>query len=426
MFLTRKGILSIIAVTGIAFMVLLVIQFGWIRKSMDINRRHFADRMIVVSNNVREAFLVDRALQKKWLSEKSGRVDLYNGNVHTQYFEGIIKKKLDSVLRGFNMPESSSLTGRLDSLCYYMSFIPAGEHSPKMDMAPFKICLCSNNYPRRLDIGFDLYSDNLLGKDSTGLILPSVILILLLITLFAYIIHVINRQKQLAELKNDFINNLTHEFNTPLFSIGLTSTLLARSEQVEHSEKLKGYVDLITTEKMRIQNQVDKILRLTAVESVSGILEKEDLDIHGLIEQGLAAFGPMITERNGKISFTPGAAGHRVNGDPVHLHNALSNLVDNAIKYSVRPPEIMIATSNIGAELLISIRDNGVGIARNDMQMIFKKFFRVKQGDRHDVKGFGIGLSYVKKIIELHHGSIDVKSRVGEGSEFIIHLPCLS
>ena len=407
-------------------MILLVIQFGWIRKTIDVNRRHFADRMVVVSNNLREVFLMDKNLQKKWLTGKMGREDLYRGDVNLQRFEGIIKKKLDSVLVASAIPVSTELTGRMDSTCYYMSFIPPELHSAKMDLAPYKICLCSNSYPGRLDIGFDLYSDNLLGHDSSGLILPSVILILLLITLFAYIIYVINRQKILAELKNDFINNLTHEFNTPLFSIGLTSTLLAKSDAVHQSDKLKDYVELITTEKNRLQAQVDKILRLTAVESVSGILEKEKVDIHALMEQNMIVFSPVIAEKGGRFIFKSGAAVHFVQGDPVHLFNALSNLIDNAIKYSVKIPEIVLETRNTGNEIVIIIRDNGIGMSKNDIHMIFKKFYRVKQGDRHDVKGFGIGLSYVKKIIELHQGSIEVNSIPGEGSEFKIHLPFLS
>jgi two-component system, OmpR family, phosphate regulon sensor histidine kinase PhoR len=426
MFLTKKGILSIIAITGLAFMILLIIQFGWIRKSMDINRRHFADRMVVVSNNVRVSFLTDKALQKKWLSGKPERLDLYSGDVAMHTLEAVIKKKLDSVLEIFKMPPSSALVGRLDSSCYYMSYIPPDQHIERMDLAPYKICLCSNNFPVRMDIGFDLYSDNLLGNDSSGLILPSVILILLLIALFAYIIYGINRQKILAELKNDFINNLTHEFNTPLFSIGLTSTLLARADPVQQNEKLKGYVELITTEKNRLQSQVDRILRLTAVESVAGILEKECVDVHALISQNLTGFKPVVSEKGGNIFFQPGASQHIIQGDPLHLFNALNNLIDNAIKYSDGLPDITITTRNVEGKLEISVKDNGIGLSANEIHMIFKKFYRVKKGDRHDVKGFGIGLSYVKKIVELHEGSIKVESNPGKGSEFVIQFPCQS
>jgi two-component system phosphate regulon sensor histidine kinase PhoR len=307
-----------------------------------------------------------------------------------------------------------------------MYYVPPALRSPKIDHSIYKICLCSNSYKGSLDIGFDLFSENMQIQDTSGLILPSVLLILLLIALFAYIIYVVNRQKRLAELKNDFINNLTHEFNTPLFSIGLTSNLLYRSEPVQHSEKLKGYVELITTEKNRLQTQVDKILRLTAVESVSLIVEKVNVDIHELIRQNMAVFLPVVSERGGLISFHAGATRHTVLGDPVHLFNAISNLIDNAVKYSKEIPDVTIETSNEEQEIVIIVRDKGIGMNEPDLHLIFNKFYRVKQGDRHDVKGFGIGLSYVKKIVELHHGVIEAGSRLGEGSEFVIKLPVLS
>lgn len=409
--------------TGISFMILLVIQFGWIRKSIDVNRRHFSDQMVVVSNNIREAFLNDLSLQKKYLTGSFSRHDLYVADMNIQRLEGIIKQKLDSVLEVYKMPLSTSLTGRMDTSCYLMNYVPPGLRSGKLDHSPYKLCLCSNRYKGSLDIGFDLFSDNMLIRDSSGLIFPSMILILLLIGLFAYIIHVINRQKSLAELKNDFINNLTHEFNTPLFSIGLTTGLLSRSDAVQHSEKLKGYIELISTEKNRLQTQVDKILRLTSVESVSLILEKESVDIHALIRQNMEVFLPIIHEKRGTISFRAVATDYIVEGDPVHLFNAISNLVDNAIKYSNDSPNVIIETLNTETGISISIRDSGIGMSPSDLHLIFKKFYRVKQGDRHDVKGFGIGLSYVKKIIELHNGSVEVKSKPGEGSVFSIHLP---
>jgi two-component system phosphate regulon sensor histidine kinase PhoR len=423
MFLTKKWILSIIAVTGIAFMILLVIQFGWIRKSIDMSHRQFADRMVVVSNNIRDAFMDDKSLQNKYLNGSLRRYDLFTGDVSMQRLEGIIKQKLDSVLEAYKMPLSTSMIGRLDSSCYLMYYVSPALRNQKIDHSPYKICLCSNRYKGSLDIGFDLYSENMLIRDSSGLILPSVILILLLIALFTYIIYIINRQKRLAELKNDFINNLTHEFNTPLFSIGLTSNLLFRSEPVQQSEKLKGYVELITTEKNRLQTQVDKILRLSAVESDSMMMENVKTDIDDIILQNMAVFLPVVSERGGSISFNAGAEDHIVWGDQVHLFNAISNLIDNAIKYSKDIPEVIIETDNAENELVISIRDKGIGMNESDLQMIFNKFYRVKKGDRHDVKGFGIGLSYVKKIVELHIGSIEAKSRPEEGSVFKIHLP---
>jgi two-component system phosphate regulon sensor histidine kinase PhoR len=423
MFLSKKWIIIIISLTGIAFMILLIIQFGWIRTSIEVNRRHFVDRMMIVSNKICEGFLRDKELQKTWLSSPHETQDLFKGNNSTRVFEGVVRHKLDSVLQAEQMPLSAQIAGRTGSSCYLMNFVPVELHNSGIDHSLYKLCLCNHKYTGSLDIGFNLVSNKLLVEDSSGLIVPSVILILLLIALFAYIIFVINRQKSLAELKNDFINNLTHEFNTPLFSIGLTSNLLSRSEAIGQSDKLKGYVELIATEKNRLQAQVDKILRLTAIESGSLILEKESVDIHQLVEQAIASFAAIIEEKGGTISFKAGAANHFLRGDKVHLLNAFSNLLDNACKYSDKIPEIVIASSNAGNELIISITDKGIGMNKTEINMIFDKFYRVKHGDRHDVKGFGLGLSYVKKIVELHDGSIEVKSKPGEGSVFIIHLP---
>ena len=340
MFLTKKWILTIISVTGLSFMILLIIQFGLIRKSMEINRRHITDKMIVVSNSIREAFILDKELQKKYLKGSCTTYDQFTVDINGQKLDGIVKRKLDSVLASERLPLSTNLAGRIDTFCYHMSYVPPSLRTAKLDLAPYKICLCSNNYKGSLDIGFNLFSDNMLIQDSSGLILPSVILILLLITLFTYIIYVINRQKKLAELKNDFINNLTHEFNTPLFSIGLTSNLLLRSESIHHSDKLKGYVELITTEKNRIQEQVDKILRLTAIESGGGIMETEKVDMHSIIERNISGFSAVLTEKEVGSELIAEATNYYVKGDSVHLYNAISNLIDNAIKYSTKPPEM--------------------------------------------------------------------------------------
>lgn len=423
MFLSKKWIIIIISLTGIAFMILLIIQFAWIKTSIEVNRRHFTDRMMIVSNKVCEAFLADKPMHKSWLSAPLEAQDLFKGKSTTKAFETVIKHKLDSVLQAEQMPLSAEVSGRSGSSCYLMNFVPPALHNPGIDHSNYKLCLCNHKYQASLDIGFNLVSNKMLVEDSSGLIIPSVILILLLIGLFAYIIFVINRQKSLAELKNDFINNLTHEFNTPLFSIGLTSNLLSRSEAIGQSDKLKGYVELITTEKNRLQTQVDKILRLTAIESGSLILEKEAVNIHQLLEQAVGSFATIIEEKCGTISFKAAAKTYFVHGDKVHLLNAFSNLLDNACKYSDKIPQIVVSSSNIGNELIITIADKGIGLSKGEITMIFDKFYRVKHGDRHDVKGFGLGLSYVRKIVELHNGSIEVNSKPGEGSVFMIHLP---
>jgi signal transduction histidine kinase len=425
MFLSKKWIFSIISIAGVCLLILLLIQFVWIRKSIDNNRRHFDDKMTIAGNSIRRAFLEDHSLRSPDTITDLGSHVYFSSRLGTIDFERNLRRKVDSVLRAADLPLTVDFVGETGRCCYLMSNIAFAAHNVQFDRSAYKICLCTNEDPRALDIGFDLTPNKILMGDSSSLIFPSFILIVLLIALFGYIIIVIEKQKALAIIKNDFINNLTHEFNTPLFSIGLTSKLLLQSASIAQSEKLNEYVGIISREKARLQTQVDKILRLTAVESGNMLMEKERVDVHLLLEQGIAGYLLAISERRGSVTLQPQATRPAVYADRIHLFNAFSNLIDNAIKYSNESPEIIVVTSNSDHELVISIRDHGIGMNAKDIKLIFNKFYRVKQGDRHDVKGFGIGLSYVREIVDLHKGSIDVTSEPGNGSEFIIHLPLL-
>lgn len=406
-------------------MILLVVQFGWVQRSMELDRQELDLRTRENSGKIRQAFLADKIFQQVFMSEPGNRKD-FVATIQAGGISAAIKQKTDSVLSLLDAPISDTVHTRTGNYCYLMNFVPPDEHNPAIDNAQYKVCLCNNDFPLRLDVGFNLLESASMGLGTSALVWPSVILIFLLIAVFAYAIYVINRQKKLAELKNDFINNLTHEFNTPLFSIGITGNLLLRSEPVQQSNKLKEYVELIQKEKGRIQTQVDKILQLTALESGAVPMEKQKLDMHQLIEEAMESFAMVIAEKGGSVRFVPAAGEHLVLGDKLHLFNALANLLDNACKYSASPPEISIGTKNDGRDMLVSIADRGIGISSPDKKMIFRKFYRVKQGDRHDVKGFGLGLSYVKKIVELHGGSVEAETPDGKGAVFVIRLPYAS
>jgi signal transduction histidine kinase len=426
MFLSRKMILAIISVTGILFSVLLIIQFIWIKRSVEVSQSQFENKMAMMADIVRKTFRKDKDLRTA-LSTTDKPQDLYKNNSETKGVDTIVSHVLDSIFKSHGIYMPCRVAGRIGTHCYIHNFTPSTPRNFKLDSSSYKICSCDNSKSFNLDIGISFPEINkYLLKDNSWLIIPSFLLIILLITLFIFIIRVINRQKTLAELKNDFINNLTHEFNTPLFSIGLTSKILLDSKEINSSARLRKYMALITTEKNRLQMQVDKMLHLTAIESGSLLMEKNIVDMHKVIEKNIAAFTGTMDDRSGGICYYPDAAHYEVRGDEVHLFNAISCLLDNACKYSVQEPQISIRTSNTAKDLIISIQDNGIGIEETALKMVFDKFFREKQGDRHDVKGFGIGLSYVKKITELHQGAIQVKSKKGEGSTFTINLPFIS
>ena len=423
MLLSKKLIIAIVSLTGILFAVLLIIQFVWIKRSVDVSRQQFENKMDIVRDRIYKSFRADKNFYTIPVPSSLPQ-DLFRPNSTTKQFDSTVTHLLDSIFKSQDIYLSCKEAGRISKTCYIHNFTRTTTHNYNLDSSDYKICLCRNSLTPTLDIGFSFPGINkYLVQDNSWLILPSFLLILLLIALFVFIITIINKQKSLAELKNDFINNLTHEFNTPLFSIGLTSKLLLGAEEINSSGRLKKYMELISTEKNRLQMQVDKMLQLTAIESGSLLMEKSFVDMHKVIEKNIAGFCALIEEKKGTITYHPEATKHYVSGDPLHLFNTISSLLDNAYKYSDKEPKIVISTFNTSKDLVISITDNGIGISDTALQMIFDKFYREKHGNRHDVKGFGLGLSYVKKILEMHKGSIKVKSKKGEGTIFIIYLP---
>jgi signal transduction histidine kinase len=425
MALSKRKIIWIISVTGALFSILLIIQFIWIKRSVEVSRKQFDTKMDIVIFHVRQTLNADRYLNTI-MKPVSFQQDLFEKNSEPKVVDSALLNMLDSVFKSQGVYMPCKVSGVSGPACYIHNFNAETKHNYDLDSSLYKICLCRTSR-FNLDLGISFPEiDKYLLKDNSWLIVPSFLLIILLIALFIFIINIINKQKSLAELKNDFINNLTHEFNTPLFSIGLTSKLLMSSEIIQHSERLKKYTTLINDEKNKLQMQVDKMLQLTAIESGSVLMEKNVVDMHKIIGKNIAGFSAAVEEKGGALQYHPGAAQHYVNGDAVHLNNVISSLLDNAYKYSDKAPEISVTTSNAGKNLVISISDNGIGISDAAMKMIFDKFYREKRGDVHDVKGFGLGLSYVKKIIEMHKGAIKVKSQKGEGTVFIINLPFIS
>lgn len=422
MTLSKKKIIAIISVTGVSFAVLLVIQFIWIKRSVEVSRKQFDNKMDVVIFHVRQTLNRDKNLNTI-LKPVSFQQDLFKENDEEQTVDSSLLKMLDSIFKSQGVYMPCRVSGVMSPRCYIHNFIPGVKHNYDLDSSAYKICLCRTSH-FNLDLGISFPEINkYMLKDNSWLILPSFLLIALLIWLFIFIITIINKQKSLAELKNDFINNLTHEFNTPLFSIGLTSKLLMNNETVQSSERLKKYTELINEEKNKLQVQVNKMLQLAAIESGSVLMEKKAVDMHKVIEKNIAGFTAAVEEKGGRLKYHADAALHYVNGDEVHLNNVISSLLDNAYKYSDKAPEILISTYNTDKDFVVSISDEGIGISDAAMKMIFDKFYREKRGDIHDVKGFGLGLSYVKKITEMHDGSVKVKSHKNEGTVFIIHLP---
>ena len=262
---------------------------------------------------------------------------------------------------------------------------------------------------------------------SIKFLIPAVVFTVVLIITFVFTIVVIFRQKRYTEIKNDFINNMTHELKTPISSISLAAQMLNDNSVEKSPEMMKHLGGVINDESKRLRFLVEKVLQMSMFDRKTASFKKKELDLNELLEQVASSFNLRVSHTGGKITLEVEAIDSAIYVDEVHFQNAITNLMDNAVKYRKpdEPINIHIRTWNEGNRLLFSIADNGLGIKRENVKKIFDKFYRVHTGNVHDVKGFGLGLAYVKKIINLHDGTIRCESEVGKGTKFTVSLPIL-
>ena len=251
----------------------------------------------------------------------------------------------------------------------------------------------------------------------------SLLITVFTLMLFSLALYIIFKQKKLSEMKNDFVNNMTHELKTPISTISLASQMLSDRTIPDEQKNLSHISRIIRTESRQLSTQVERVLQMAIFDHGQLKLKEQELDLHEIIETVAQNFLLQIERRQGKLEFLPEAENSVITGDSVHMTNVVSNLLENAMKYTGRSPEITIATRNQEGAVLVSVRDNGIGISKENQKRIFDKFYRVPTGNVHNVKGFGLGLSYVKLIVEEHHGTIRIKSEPNKGSLFVIQLP---
>lgn len=243
------------------------------------------------------------------------------------------------------------------------------------------------------------------------------------LTLFSLALYIMFKQKRLSEMKNDFVNNMTHELKTPISTISLASQMLNDKSIPEKQKNLSQISRIIQTESKQLGFQVERVLQMAIFDHGELKLKLEEINVHDLIETVAQNFLLQIDKRAGQLEFLPDAEDSVIRGDTMHITNLVSNLMENAMKYTRQTPIIRIITSNEAGSIVVSVCDNGIGISKEDQKRIFDKFYRVPTGNIHNVKGFGLGLSYVKLIVEQHHGTIKIKSEPDKGSRFDIHLP---
>lgn len=282
---------------------------------------------------------------------------------------------------------------------------------------PARMSIVKIHFPGKRDYIFD----------SVSFMIPSLIFTIVLLITFIFTIYIVFRQKKLTEMKNDFINNMTHEFKTPISTISLAAQMLKDPAVGKSPAMFQHISGVINDETKRLRFQVEKVLQMSMFDRQKATLKMKELDANELITGVINTFTLKVERYSGKIESELNATDSTIFADEMHITNVIFNLMDNAVKYK-RPDaelQLVVRTWNETGKLMISIQDNGIGIKKENLKKIFEKFYRVHTGNLHDVKGFGLGLAYVKKIILDHKGTIRAESELNVGTKFIIALPSL-
>lgn len=255
------------------------------------------------------------------------------------------------------------------------------------------------------------------------MIVGAIFFTLMIISAFYITVNALLQQKKLSEIKNDFINNMTHELKTPLATISLAIDALKNEKVIRDPAKMDYFNGIIKEENKRMNKHVETILQAAVMDRQEIQLSKQPMQVNNLINEILSNYALQLQEKNGTVELQLHAKRDLIHADPVHFRNLISNLIDNAVKYSKDNLLLKISTSNTNRNLIIRFEDNGIGMSKETVRRIFEKFYRAHTGNIHNVKGFGLGLSYVKTIIDAHHGKIKVDSTLGRGSVFTLEIP---
>lgn len=397
-----------------------------LKKSMDMPLTHQSriDNIQSRYRNMQQTLRGQYLYQKDLLNEVILSIlrDAGNRPPRERADSAIIRDYLRNELEasGLSMPFNFSVTNTRGQLIYNTNKFDF--NSPKNLYS--QTLFPNTGKPLRLNVEFPQKNKYIFS--SVRFIIPTLIFTLILLIVFLYTIIMAFRQKKLSEIKTDFIHNMTHELKTPISTISLASQMLNDASVRKSESSLNRLAGVISDETKRLQFQVEKVLQMSVFDNNDSSVKISQVNANSIIHNVVDTFKIKVEKFGGSIYCQLNAADSLINVDQMHFTNILHNLLDNAVKYrdENRPPQLSITTSNPNSDTLqIKVKDNGIGIKKDDLKRIFEKFYRVSTGNRHDVKGFGLGLAYVKKMVEIFKGNISVESDFGKGSTFIINLP---
>ncbi|MBL0331203.1 MAG: HAMP domain-containing histidine kinase [Bacteroidetes bacterium] len=412
-----------IAIASIALLSVLVIQVNWIFQTAKIKEELFNEKAELVLAKTTDALYSDQQMCQT--IEASSETINTSGYVAT--LPGKEIRKIDSLLQhamkfyGFHVDYSFEVikSGRIPLGAGNTStYTSSSLEQPACGEIGLQDAVNKNGF--ELKLIFPEKKQFIIAEMGV-LFITSLLLIIVVLVLFWRTIRSLLKEKKISEHTTEFLNNMTHEFKTPLTNIALAGKMIVKDSTIKEEDKIKHYSAIILEENEKLRLQVEQVLSMTALEKGEIPLQKTELDVHQLLQDCIKSMTIQIENKHGQIQLKLNANNFVIMGDKSHLANAFSNLIDNAIKYSSGKPELTIETFNRNNNLVVVVADKGIGIEKEYQKKVFEKYFRVPTGDVHDVKGFGLGLAYVKTIVELHGGTIELQS--DKGTTFNILIP---
>ncbi|MCD4730514.1 MAG: HAMP domain-containing histidine kinase [Bacteroidales bacterium] len=418
--MNRKVITIIILLTSVSLVAALFTQLFWVRDTWILKEDQFNNSVKIVLKSAVNQLMTSEEVY----TAEMANVDTNLYIEHIDLFSVVNPENLDSLLHEefLSMEINEEFTygvyrsvDKLFVMGKYNGTLQQLIDSPHWVSLT---CLCQTE-SYLLTVYFPYQRTMILSQ---MIILPvmSGLFLMVLIFSFFFTIYTVLKQKKLSEMKTDFVNNMTHEFKTPISTISVSSEMLAKDAVVKDADKVKKYAKIIFDENTRLKNQVERVLQIAIIDKDDYKLKFNEVDVHKIIRECMDNFNIQVIERNGNLKSNLEALQYMVTADKEHFTNVINNLLDNANKYSLESPDIKINTINNNGKIEISIEDKGIGIGKENQTDVFKKFHRLQTGNIHNVKGFGIGLFYVKTMVEQMGGNINIESELNKGSRFTL------
>lgn len=418
--MSRLTLRIIIILAAISIAGITTTQIYWVRKAFDLKENQFNRDVTAALGQVSSKILE--------ITKTPSPANNPVTQLSTNYFVVLVNSPIDNNLLEFLLLtefEKRNITADFEYGvydCVEKCMVGGNNLSPRKisKQVNFSELPAWQNDGYYFGVQFPLMEANLISQ--MGIWGFSSVVLLIVIFFFVYTLFVILKQRRLSEIQKDFINNMTHEFKTPLSTIAISTSVLKDPGIIQTPERLLNYATIIENESQRLQQQVERVLQMARLETEDLGLKRENQDLHKLLSEAVA--NNAIASK-AIINLKLEAKRATLLCDKLHIINVIFNLFDNAIKYNLNKPILDVRTYNIAGHVVFEVRDNGIGITAEDQKKIFQRFYRVPTGNLHDVKGFGLGLSYVKLIVETHKGKISIYSELGNGSCFTIILPII-